>query len=114
MTDSCLFCKIVAGQLPATFVYQDENVIAFRDLHPKAPQHILVVPTRHIPSMADLTPSDNEIVGQIVAVANQVAKEQHLKNGYRFITNVGHDAGQSVPHLHFHLLGGKELAWEQL
>jgi histidine triad (HIT) family protein len=109
--EDCLFCKIVAGQIPSTFVYQDDDVVAFRDLSPQAPQHILLIPKRHISSMHDLTPADSAVLGKIFGAAKQVADNLGLKKGYRFVTNVGPDGGQSVPHLHFHLLGGQKLGW---
>ena len=109
--EDCLFCKIAAGQIPSTIVYQDSEVVAFRDLHPQAPPHILFIPRRHIPSMADLTPADNELVGKIFIAAKNVAHELGLEQGYRFVTNVGPHAGQSVFHIHFHLLGGREFGW---
>ncbi len=107
----CLFCKIVAGQIPATIVYEDNDVVAFRDIHPQAPQHILFIPRRHVASMAELTPADSDMLGKIFVAAQKVAHDLGLEKGYRFVTNVGPHAGQSVLHLHFHLLGGRELGW---
>ena len=111
--DDCLFCKIVAGEIPADIVYQDQDVIAFRDINPQAPQHFLFIPRRHIASMTDLTPDDGPILASIYTTAVKVARDLGLEKsgGYRFVTNVGPDAGQSVFHLHFHLLGGRKLAW---
>ncbi len=110
--ENCLFCKIAAGQIPSTIVYQDKEIVAFRDLNPQAPQHILLIPKRHIDSMGDLTSEDGALLAQIFTVANQLAKEFGIEqSGYRFVTNVGPDAGQSVLHLHFHLLGGRLLGW---
>ncbi|MBO0780786.1 MAG: histidine triad nucleotide-binding protein [Ktedonobacteraceae bacterium] len=109
--DNCLFCKIVAGEIPADIVYQDHDVLAFRDIHPQAPQHILIVPRRHIPSMADLTLEDSSVLARIFMTGARLARDLGLENGYRFVTNVGPDAGQSVLHLHFHLLGGRRLGW---
>lgn len=109
--EDCLFCKIAAGQIPSTIVYQDQDVVAFRDLHPQTPEHILFIPKRHIPSMAELTPTDSELLGKIFLAAKNVAHTLGLEKGYRFVTNVGPDAGQSVFHIHFHLLGGRELGW---
>ena len=111
MDNDCLFCKIVAGQLPATIVYQDDDVVAFRDRDPQAPVHILFIPRRHIASMALLTPEDDPVLAAIFTAARSVAHEQGLKQGYRFVTNVGPQAGQSVFHLHFHLLGGRDMNW---
>jgi histidine triad (HIT) family protein len=109
--ENCLFCKIVAGQIPSSVVYENEDVIAFRDIDPKAPQHILIVPRRHIPSMADLNPEDAQLLTHIFMAAKHVAHESGLEQGYRFLTNTGPDSGQTVPHLHFHLLGGRKLGW---
>jgi histidine triad (HIT) family protein len=109
--EDCLFCKIAAGQIPSTIVYQDDDVVAFRDVNPQAPQHILLIPRRHIPSMTDLTPEDGPLLAKIYTTANNIAQEQGLTRGFRFVTNVGPDAGQSVFHLHFHLLGGRPLTW---
>lgn len=109
--ENCLFCKIAAGDLPSSIVYQDEHVVAFRDINPAAPQHILIVPKRHLSSMEDLTSEDAQLLGRIFMTAKQIAHESGLEEGYRFLTNVGPDAGQSVLHLHFHLLGGRRLGW---
>lgn len=109
--ENCLFCKIAAGDIPSSIVYQDEHVVAFRDINPVAPQHILFVPRRHLPSMDDLTAEDAQLLTRIFMTAKQIAYESGLEQGYRFLTNVGPDAGQSVPHLHFHLLGGRKLGW---
>lgn len=109
----CLFCKIVAGEIPANIVYQDNDVVAFRDINPQAPQHILFIPHRHIASMTDLTPADGPMLASIYTTATRVARELGLEEsgGYRFVTNVGPNAGQSVFHLHFQLLGGRQFAW---
>jgi histidine triad (HIT) family protein len=108
----CLFCKIAAGEIPSTIVYQDDTVVAFRDINPQAPQHILLIPRRHIESMANLTAEDGPMLASIYTTASRLARELGIeKSGYRFVTNVGPDAGQSVFHLHFHLLGGRPLGW---
>jgi histidine triad (HIT) family protein len=107
----CIFCKIVAGEIPSIIVYQDEDIVAFRDNLPQAPQHILFVPKRHMVSMADLTREDGPLLARIHTAAVEVAQNLGMKQGYRFLTNVGPDAGQSVPHLHFHLMGGRQLGW---
>ncbi len=107
----CIFCKIAAGQIPSSFVYQDDDVIAFNDIAPQAPHHILLIPRRHIPSMTDLTPEDGALLAKIFTAAIKIGHDLGLEQGYRFLTNVGADAGQSVPHLHFHLLGGRKLGW---
>jgi histidine triad (HIT) family protein len=107
---SCLFCRIIAGELPATIVYRDDDIIAFRDVNPQAPTHILVIPTRHIASIADTQDSDIELLGRLIAVARQVAQTEKL-SGYRLVVNTGAQAGQSVFHLHVHLLGGRRMTW---
>lgn len=105
----CLFCKIVEGTIPAKLVYQDAFTIAFQDIQPQAPVHVLVVPRRHIPSLVEL---EGEIAQHLMRTINHVAKEQGLsESGYRVVTNVGPDAQQSVPHLHWHVLGGRSLGW---
>lgn len=111
MTD-CIFCKIVAGEIPATIVYRDDQATAFRDLGPKAPVHVLVVPNRHIAGMDDLQEGDADLIGRLVLAASQVARVEGLaESGYRLVFNSGLDAGQSVFHIHLHLLGGRRLAW---
>jgi histidine triad (HIT) family protein len=110
--EDCLFCKIAAGQIPAKIVYQDDDVVAFEDINPQAPQHILLISRRHIPSMAALTEQDGPMLAAIFTVAAQLARKLGVEqSGYRFVTNVGPDAGQSVFHLHFHLLGGRTFGW---
>ena|SRR5690348_8223967 len=109
--EDCLFCKIVAGQIPASIVYQDDDVIAFKDINPQAPVHILLIPRRHIPSMAEITAEDGSLLAKLFVTANQLAHENNLDSGYRFVTNIGPHAGQSVFHLHFHLLGGRLMSW---
>ena len=109
---SCLFCKIVAGEIPSTKVYEDELVLAFRDIAPQAPTHILVIPKTHIPSVDGITAENSNIVAHIFEVIPQIAKAEKLENGYRVVSNCGADAGQTVHHLHFHILGGKPLTLE--
>jgi len=110
--EDCLFCKIVEGKILATIVYQDEDVVAFTDINPQAPQHVLVIPRRHIASMTDITDDDGPLLASIYKAATKIARELGIaESGFRFVTNVGPDAGQSVFHLHFHLLGGRKLAW---
>ena len=106
----CLFCKIVAGEIPSTKVYEDDTVLAFRDINPQAPTHILVIPKEHIASVAGITADNSKVVAHIFEVIPQIAEKEGLANGYRVVSNCGPDAGQTVPHLHFHILGGKELA----
>ena len=110
--ENCLFCKIVAGQIPSTKVYEDETVLAFRDIAPQAPTHILVIPKAHIPSVAGITAENSGVVAHIFEVIPEIAEKEGLENGYRVVSNCGADAGQTVPHLHFHILGGKTLALE--
>ena len=107
--ENCLFCKIVAGEIPSTKVYEDEKVLAFRDIAPQAPTHILVIPKCHIASVAEITAENADIVAHIFTVIPQIAKTEGLDNGYRVVSNCGADAGQTVHHLHFHILGGAEL-----
>lgn len=108
MTD-CIFCKIVAGEVPSTRVYEDAEVIAFKDIHPKAPVHVLVVPRQHIDSLNELTPAHDALVAQMLRLLPRIAKELGLDRGYRAIVNTGPGGGQEVPHLHIHLLGGGRL-----
>jgi histidine triad (HIT) family protein len=110
--DSCLFCGIAAGDIPADIVHSDDTVVAFHDISPRAPTHVLLVPREHIRSAADLTDGHAPIVGHLFAVAAEVARAQGIvEAGYRIVTNVGRGAGQSVDHLHLHLLGGRPMAW---
>ena len=107
----CLFCKIAAGEIPSKKAYEDEKVFAFYDIDPQAPVHILVIPKEHIQSVSQITPENQEIVGHIFTVIAKLARELNLEDGYRVVSNVGQQGGQSVPHLHFHLLGGRNLGW---
>lgn len=107
--EDCLFCKIIKGEIPSNKVYEDEEILAFKDINPVAPIHILVIPKKHIGSLANMEKEDEIIVGKIYGVINKIAEEQGFKeNGYRVIVNCGKDAGQEVMHLHFHLLAGKK------
>ena len=108
----CIFCKIAAGEIPSTKVYEDERILAFRDINPMAPTHILVIPKEHIPSVAGITAGNSSVVAHIFEVIPTIAEKEGLVNGYRVVSNCGADAGQTVPHLHFHILGGKELTLE--
>ena len=110
--ENCLFCKIIAGIIPSTKVYEDELVFAFRDIAPQAPTHILVIPKAHIDSCNGITAENSAVVAHIFEVIPQIAKAENLENGYRVVSNCGADAGQTVQHLHFHILGGKKLALE--
>ena len=111
MTD-CLFCKIVAGDIPSTKVYEDEKILAFRDIAPMAPTHILVIPKVHIGSVAEITAENCDVVAHIFKTIPVIAEAEGLVNGYRVVSNCGADAGQTVHHLHFHILGGKALSLE--
>ena len=108
----CLFCKIAAGQIPSTKVYEDDTVLAFRDIAPMAPTHILVIPKAHIPSVDGITAENSGVVAHIFETIPQIAQAEGLTGGYRVVSNCGADAGQTVHHLHFHILGGKQLALE--
>ena len=105
----CLFCKIVAGEIPSTKVYEDDKVLAFRDIAPQAPTHILVIPKEHIASVAEIRAENSDVVAHIFEVIAKIAKDEGLTGGYRVVSNCGDDAGQTVHHLHFHILGGKKL-----
>ncbi|HEY81787.1 MAG TPA: histidine triad nucleotide-binding protein [Dehalococcoidia bacterium] len=107
----CVFCQIVAGKLPSETLYQDDEVMAFRDIHPLAPTHVLIIPKRHIPSLAELADAEASIIGHMVRVANQLARQEGIaESGYRLVVSSGRDGGQVVPHLHMHLLGGRKLS----
>ena len=111
MPADCLFCRIAAGEIPAVKVHEDEVVLAIRDLNPQAPTHVLVMPVAHVASAADLTDAHGPLIGHLFAVAADIARAEGLEGGWRLVTNVGADAGQSVDHLHVHLLGGRPMAW---
>lgn len=106
----CIFCKIIGGEIPSTKVYEDDFVLAFRDIAPQAPTHILVVPKVHIPDCNGITDENSDVVAHIFTVIPKIAAAEGLTNGYRVVSNCGSDAGQTVQHLHFHILGGKALA----
>ena len=108
--ENCLFCKIVAGIIPSTKVFEDDQVLAFRDIAPMAPTHILVIPKTHIPSVDGITAENSAVVAHIFEVIPQIAKAEGLDNGYRVVSNCGDDGCQSVHHLHFHILGGQKLS----
>jgi histidine triad (HIT) family protein len=112
MSDSCIFCKIVSNEVNANIVYRDEQVTAFRDLHPVAPTHILIVPNKHIDSVGTLEPEDEQIIGHIFTVARKLADEEGISGGgFRMITNTGAHGGQTVFHLHVHLIGGQRMKY---
>lgn len=108
--EDCIFCKIINRELPGDIVYEDDEIIAFRDIHPAAPIHVLVIPKKHISSLVDLEPEDEKVIGRIYSVINKIAgQEGILDKGYRVIVNCGEDGGQVVKHIHFHLLGGRKM-----
>lgn len=112
MANDCLFCRIAAGALPAKIVYEDDQTLAFRDIDPKAPTHVLVIPRRHIASVNELEDSDADLVGRLYLTAQEVAEAEGIKDsGYRLVMNNGADAGQTVDHIHLHVLGGRSLSW---
>lgn len=108
---NCLFCKIIAGEIPGTKVYEDEFVYAFKDISPIAPVHYLFVPKQHISGASAVNAENADVIGKIFTAIAKVAAEEHLDNGFRVVTNCGEDAGQTVPHLHFHLLAGQKMGW---
>jgi histidine triad (HIT) family protein len=108
----CLFCKIIAGQIPGAIVHQDDTLVAFKDVNPQAPMHVLVVPRKHIASLNDLAPGDDGLVGSMMRCAAGLAKQQgYHERGYRTVFNTGREAGQSVFHIHLHVLAGRALSW---
>ena len=108
----CIFCKIVNKEIPAEIIYEDDNLLAFNDINPQAPVHILIITKKHIPSLAELNSEDAGLIAEIGIAAKQIAEEQGIADsGYRLVTNVRADAGQEVPHIHYHLLGGRKMTW---
>jgi histidine triad (HIT) family protein len=107
----CLFCRIAAGEVPADLVLEEPELVAFRDINPRAPTHLLVIPRRHVASAHELGPADGGLLAALFDATRRLADEAGLGNGYRIVTNVGPAAGQSVAHLHFHLLGGRSMSW---
>ena len=107
----CIFCKIAAGEIPSTKVYEDDTVVAFNDLDPQAPVHVLIIPKEHIASAAEINESNSAVVAHIFEVAAKIAAEKGLKDGFRIVNNCGDSVGQSVKHLHFHLMGGRDFGW---
>jgi len=107
----CVFCQIVAGKVPSEILYQDEEIIAFRDINPQAPVHLVIIPKKHIPSLTHLTETETPLIGHMVNAANQLAKREGIsEGGYRLVINCGKECGQLVPHLHMHLVGGRKLS----
>jgi histidine triad (HIT) family protein len=111
MATDCLFCRIVAGTIPAQRLHEDAHTLAFADIHPQAPTHLLIIPKQHVASMAHATDEDTPVLGHLLAVAAQLARAQKLDAGYRVVVNTGDDGGQTVHHLHLHLLGGRSMTW---
>ena len=111
MSQECVFCKIIAGDIPATLLYEDEDVRAFNDISPQAPTHLLVIPRKHIAGPAALTDADQSLIGKLIKKGTELAAEVGLDDGYRLVMNNGEKAGQTVFHLHLHVLGGRVLTW---
>ena len=112
MSSDCLFCRIAAGEVPATVVHEDDLVVAIRDVAPRAPTHILLLPRRHIASVTELTDADAPVIGRIFAIAADIARRENIAdNGYRLVANVGRWGGQTIEHLHIHLMGGRAFDW---
>lgn len=111
MAQDCLFCKIISGQIPSKKVYEDDRVFAFEDINPQAPTHVLIIPKQHIEGLNKASEADAEIIGYCQLVAAKIGRERGIEDGYRTVYNVGAKAGQSVFHLHLHLIGGRPLAW---
>lgn len=109
--ENCLFCKIISGEIPSKKAYEDDSVFAFFDIDPQAPVHILIIPKQHIASAACVSAGNSSVVAHIFEVAAKLAEEYGLKDGFRIVTNCGDSAGQTVKHLHFHLMGGRDFAW---
>ena len=109
MNNDCIFCKIAAGEIPSSKVYEDDRILAFKDINPQTPVHILIIPKQHICGVNGLDEDTAPLVGDIMLTAKRLAEEFHLDNGYRIVTNIGDDGGQTVKHLHFHLMGGVKM-----
>lgn len=107
----CLFCKIASGVIPVTRIYENDHVLAFPDINPQAPTHLLIIPKQHFASLAQTSAAETELLGELLLAANHVAQQQHLGNGFRTVINTGPDGGQTVEHLHLHLLGGRQMHW---
>jgi len=111
MADDCIFCRILAGEIPSAKVYEDDQLFAFRDINPQAPTHVLIIPREHIPSLNDLEGRHADLLGRIVLAAKEIAAQEGLADGWRFVFNCGPAAGQEVYHIHAHLLGGRPMTW---
>ena len=111
MTMDCIFCQIAEGKIPTDFLYQDDEVVAFRDIHPAAPTHVLIIPKKHVESLAQLSETETPLIGRMANVANKLARDGGVaESGYRVVINSGREGGQAVPHLHMHLLGGRQMS----
>ncbi|KYH28576.1 MULTISPECIES: histidine triad nucleotide-binding protein [Clostridium] len=111
--EECIFCKIIKGEIPCKKVYEDDKVLGFEDINPKAPVHVLLIPKKHIKSLNDLCEEDSDIISHMMLMVKKVAEKVNIRdNGYRLVVNCGKDGGQEVPHIHFHILGGKPLSWQ--
>ena len=110
--EECIFCKIIKGEIPSNKVYEDDEILAFKDINPMAPVHILVIPKKHIESTNEISQEDELLIGKMFTVIKKLAKENNLDKGYRIVNNCGEEGGQAVKHLHFHLLGGRKLKME--
>ena len=111
MAEKTIFKRIIDGEIPAEILHDDEHCLAFRDIDPKAPTHVLVIPKKEIPSVADVTPADQQLLGHMWVVIAQLAKQLELDDGYRVVVNCGANGGQAVDHLHFHVMGGRRMTW---
>ncbi len=109
--DDCLFCKIARKEIPSETVYENDNLIAFKDINPQAPTHILIIPKEHFASLEEIPEEKKEILAELLLAARQIAEEKELSRGYRIVLNTGKESGQAVFHIHFHLLGGRQMAW---
>jgi|TARA_B100001142_G_C14139833_1_gene580233 histidine triad (HIT) family protein len=112
MSEDCLFCKLISGEIPATEVYRDDDIFAFEDINPIAPTHILVIPIKHLSDIKSANEDDQELIGKMLLIANQIATEKGLaEDGFRYVINTGKNGGQTVYHLHLHIIGGRSLSW---
>ena len=112
MSEDCLFCKLISGEIPATEVYRDDDIFAFEDINPIAPTHILVIPIKHLSDIKSANEDDQELIGKMLLIANQIATEKGLADdGFRYVINTGKNGGQTVYHLHLHIIGGRSLSW---
>lgn len=111
MADNCIFCKIIAGEIPSNKVYEDDQIYAFRDINPAAPTHVLIIPKKHIAYVSEMQPEDKALIGHLIYSAARIAEQEGITNGFRLVVNNGADAGQAVFHIHYHLLGGRKMTW---